>query len=177
MEIIVSPTITVRYIGHNGNPVQLTEITPHIQFGVYIVQARKRPNLFRVGAGGVRSSNPNLRSRLKTHTDSRNAANITSHNRPWDIIWVAELMQVDNVTTLLAESCLLNTFATSYPFVQDSIFYDRDVGVTRIVELANLSLTKMRAVCEYQSLARQNLPADLNPVDLTMTPELQTQAT
>lgn len=123
-------------------------------YGVYIVQSETSPYLFRVGASGMRAP---IWTRLNTHKggparDRKNPPNWTELNRPWKLLWVAQLVTTET-GVLCDEHYLQGLLAAQYPFVSESGFRAGAGQAREVVRIAEGSCEKLRAIVQVQTEA------------------------
>lgn len=131
---------------------RLHELSQDHPYGVYIVQSETNPDLFRVGASGMRAP---IWRRLNTHKggpprDRKNPPNWTELNRPWKLLWVAQLVTTE-AGVLCAEHYLHGVLAAHYPFVSESGFRAGVGQAQEVVRVAEESCEQLGAIVRVQT--------------------------
>ncbi len=119
-------------------PADWDSVSKDTRFGIYVVQSDMNKNFYRVGSVGINSENTRLVKRLKLHASKVGQGNWTVENRPWSLVWAAEIQCSDDIRygVLALEYALFAEFAKHFKAVQTSGFHaaDRHSDVVRIIE-------------------------------------------
>lgn len=122
-------------------------------WGIYIVQSRTNPELFRIGASGLKAP---VWTRLNCHgggppRERKNPPNWTELNRPWQIVWVAHLESATETGVLSAEHYLCGHFAQRYPFVSESGFKADPSDGPAIADTAEATISNIIDIIRVQT--------------------------
>lgn len=119
-------------------PTNWDLVSEDTRFGIYVVQSDKDENFYRVGSVGINSEKTRLVQRLKLHSSRAGEGNWTVENRPWNLVWAAEIQCSDDIRygVLGLEYALFAEFAKHFKAVKTSGFHaaNRHEEVMRVID-------------------------------------------
>ena len=135
LKLLFGATAVAQIITHT--PSTWNFVKPETRFGVYVVQSEKNLSLYRVGSVGINSEKTRLISRLKLHASKASQGNWTVENRPWKLIWAAEIQSADDIAfgVLALEYALFAEFAKHFKVVKTSGFHatERENEIMQVI--------------------------------------------